>query len=85
MYMTSFTSFSKISKELSTYESRKEARSKTNIAKESNGLKDNVCEICQRFEFKDATEKKPCKYCKMNVCKNCGEQMKIAPVNKVIH
>ena len=76
---------SKISKELTTYEVKKEARSKSKIqvVPESNGIKGNLCEICRRTEFKEPTEGKPCKYCKMNVCENCGEQMKLPALVKV--
>jgi len=69
---------SDISRELSAYQLKREARSRNSSQKEEvKKAKDEiVCEICRRTVIKDFAKGKTCKYCKMKVCDNCGEQVK---------
>ena len=81
-----FVSFlSDISRELSAYQLKREARSRNSLQKDDReGNKDdNVCEICRRTVIKDSTKGKACRYCKMKVCDNCGEQVKTPSTIKV--
>ena len=79
--------FSDISRELSAYQLKREARSRNSVQKEdANSPKDeNVCEICRRTVVKDSIKGKACKYCKMKVCENCGEQVKTPATIKVYY